>query len=192
MLIEARDRAGDTGAASRDRREYAAILEGLGVGALHRPPWATPGTPDPAPPTAAGSRPAHSSRCRTFRSLSGPFVAGRALVHRPVRSAARWRSCARWSAQRPATRETSVRGAGADPSPFLKNSISEMATGASAGPFVVGTVTSPCRRRRLQLEELLVVDVLERHGLRRAVGERELQGRGSAHVRRSRRPPIPE
>ncbi len=32
MLIEARDRAGDTGAASRDRREYAAILEGLGVG----------------------------------------------------------------------------------------------------------------------------------------------------------------
>ena len=33
MLIEARDRAGDTGAASRDRREYAAILEGLGVGA---------------------------------------------------------------------------------------------------------------------------------------------------------------
>ena len=31
MLIEARDRAGDTGAASRDRREYAAILEGLGV-----------------------------------------------------------------------------------------------------------------------------------------------------------------
>jgi DNA-binding SARP family transcriptional activator len=33
MLIEARDRAGDTGAASRDRREYAAILEGLGVAA---------------------------------------------------------------------------------------------------------------------------------------------------------------
>ncbi len=33
MLIEARDRAGDTGAASRDRREYAAILEGLGLGA---------------------------------------------------------------------------------------------------------------------------------------------------------------
>jgi SARP family transcriptional regulator, regulator of embCAB operon len=33
VLIEARDRAGDTGAASRDRREYAAILEGLGVGA---------------------------------------------------------------------------------------------------------------------------------------------------------------
>ncbi len=32
ILIEARDRAGDTGAASRDRREYAAILEGLGVG----------------------------------------------------------------------------------------------------------------------------------------------------------------
>ena len=32
MLIEARDRAGDTGAASRDRREYAAVLEGLGVG----------------------------------------------------------------------------------------------------------------------------------------------------------------
>ena len=31
MLIEARDRAGDTGAASRDRREYAAILEGLGL-----------------------------------------------------------------------------------------------------------------------------------------------------------------
>jgi hypothetical protein len=32
ILIEARDRAGDTGAATRDRREYAAILEGLGVG----------------------------------------------------------------------------------------------------------------------------------------------------------------
>jgi DNA-binding SARP family transcriptional activator len=31
ILIEARDRAGDTGAASRDRREYAAVLEGLGV-----------------------------------------------------------------------------------------------------------------------------------------------------------------
>jgi DNA-binding SARP family transcriptional activator len=32
MLIEARDRAGDTGAASRDRLEYAAVLEGLGLG----------------------------------------------------------------------------------------------------------------------------------------------------------------
>ena len=31
MLIEAREGAGDTGAASRDRREYAAVLEGLGV-----------------------------------------------------------------------------------------------------------------------------------------------------------------
>jgi hypothetical protein len=31
MLIEARDRAGDTGAATRDRREYALVLEGLGV-----------------------------------------------------------------------------------------------------------------------------------------------------------------
>jgi DNA-binding SARP family transcriptional activator len=31
ILIEARERAGDPGAASRDRREYAAILEGLGV-----------------------------------------------------------------------------------------------------------------------------------------------------------------
>ena len=32
MLIEARDRAGDAGAASRDRLEYAAVLEGLGLG----------------------------------------------------------------------------------------------------------------------------------------------------------------
>jgi DNA-binding SARP family transcriptional activator len=32
ILIEARDRAGDASAATRDRREYAAILEGLGVG----------------------------------------------------------------------------------------------------------------------------------------------------------------
>ena len=31
MLINARDRAGDAGAASRDRREYASVLEGLGV-----------------------------------------------------------------------------------------------------------------------------------------------------------------
>jgi DNA-binding SARP family transcriptional activator len=31
MLIDARDRAGDAGAASRDRREYASVLEGLGV-----------------------------------------------------------------------------------------------------------------------------------------------------------------
>ncbi len=31
VLIEARDRAGDTGAAARDRREYALVLEGLGV-----------------------------------------------------------------------------------------------------------------------------------------------------------------
>jgi DNA-binding SARP family transcriptional activator len=31
ILIEAREQAGDAGAASRDRREYAAILEGLGV-----------------------------------------------------------------------------------------------------------------------------------------------------------------
>ncbi len=31
VLIEARERAGDPGAASRDRREYAAVLEGLGV-----------------------------------------------------------------------------------------------------------------------------------------------------------------
>ena len=31
ILIEAREGAGDTGAASRDRREYAAVLEGLGV-----------------------------------------------------------------------------------------------------------------------------------------------------------------
>jgi DNA-binding SARP family transcriptional activator len=32
VLIEARDRAGDKGAAARDRREYALVLEGLGVG----------------------------------------------------------------------------------------------------------------------------------------------------------------
>ncbi len=32
ILIEARERAGDASAATRDRREYAAILEGLGVG----------------------------------------------------------------------------------------------------------------------------------------------------------------
>jgi hypothetical protein len=31
VLIGARDQAGDTGAAGRDRREYAQILEGLGV-----------------------------------------------------------------------------------------------------------------------------------------------------------------
>ncbi len=31
ILIDARERAGDAGAASRDRREYAAVLEGLGV-----------------------------------------------------------------------------------------------------------------------------------------------------------------
>jgi hypothetical protein len=31
LLIVARERAGDTGAASRDRREYAAVLAGLGV-----------------------------------------------------------------------------------------------------------------------------------------------------------------
>jgi DNA-binding SARP family transcriptional activator len=31
MLIDARDRAGDAGAATRDRREYASVLEGLGV-----------------------------------------------------------------------------------------------------------------------------------------------------------------
>lgn len=31
VLIDARDRAGDAGAASRDRREYALVLEGLGV-----------------------------------------------------------------------------------------------------------------------------------------------------------------
>ena len=31
LLIAARERAGDAGAASRDRREYAAVLEGLGV-----------------------------------------------------------------------------------------------------------------------------------------------------------------
>jgi len=31
VLIAARDQAGDPGAASRDRREYASILEGLGV-----------------------------------------------------------------------------------------------------------------------------------------------------------------
>ena len=37
ILIEARDRAGDASAATRDRREYAAILEGLGVGAMQAP-----------------------------------------------------------------------------------------------------------------------------------------------------------
>jgi DNA-binding SARP family transcriptional activator len=31
LLIAARDRAGDAGAASRDRREYAAVLDALGV-----------------------------------------------------------------------------------------------------------------------------------------------------------------
>jgi len=31
MLIDARDRAGDAGAATRDRRAYASVLEGLGV-----------------------------------------------------------------------------------------------------------------------------------------------------------------
>jgi DNA-binding SARP family transcriptional activator len=31
LLIEARDRAGDVGAANRDRREYQAMLAGLGV-----------------------------------------------------------------------------------------------------------------------------------------------------------------
>ena len=31
VLIAARDQAGDAGAASRDRREYASILEGLGL-----------------------------------------------------------------------------------------------------------------------------------------------------------------
>ena len=31
MLILARERAGDAGAASRDRREYALVLEALGV-----------------------------------------------------------------------------------------------------------------------------------------------------------------
>jgi DNA-binding SARP family transcriptional activator len=37
ILIEARDRAGDASAATRDRREYAALLEGLGVGAMPAP-----------------------------------------------------------------------------------------------------------------------------------------------------------
>jgi hypothetical protein len=32
VLIQARDRAGDSGAASRDRRDYASILADLGVG----------------------------------------------------------------------------------------------------------------------------------------------------------------
>ena len=31
-LIQARDRAGDPGAASRDRRDYAAVLADLGIG----------------------------------------------------------------------------------------------------------------------------------------------------------------
>jgi DNA-binding SARP family transcriptional activator len=31
LLIEARDRAGDVGAASRDRREYAGVLAELGL-----------------------------------------------------------------------------------------------------------------------------------------------------------------
>jgi hypothetical protein len=31
MLILARERAGDAGAATRDRREYAQVLEALGV-----------------------------------------------------------------------------------------------------------------------------------------------------------------
>ena len=31
MLILARERAGEAGAASRDRREYALVLEALGV-----------------------------------------------------------------------------------------------------------------------------------------------------------------
>jgi two-component SAPR family response regulator len=33
VLIASREMAGDAGAASRDRREYASILEGLGLGA---------------------------------------------------------------------------------------------------------------------------------------------------------------
>ena len=32
MLIAARERGGEAGAASRDRREYALVLETLGVG----------------------------------------------------------------------------------------------------------------------------------------------------------------
>jgi hypothetical protein len=32
LLIDARERAGEAGAATRDRREYAAVLDGLGVG----------------------------------------------------------------------------------------------------------------------------------------------------------------
>ncbi len=41
LLIVARERAGDTGAASRDRREYAAVLAGLGVSVPPAPPVAT-------------------------------------------------------------------------------------------------------------------------------------------------------
>jgi DNA-binding SARP family transcriptional activator len=38
LLIDAHDRAGDAGAASRDRRQYEAVLAGLGVGAVSHPP----------------------------------------------------------------------------------------------------------------------------------------------------------
>ena len=36
LLIAARDRGGETGAASRDRRDYALVLETLGVGGDRR------------------------------------------------------------------------------------------------------------------------------------------------------------